>query len=213
MVEASSIPGAVGPARHAGAGRVLGTAFILALTAGAVLSIAKSLMVSTLDGAAWQRELFGEQAPPFALRLDSAVRLPSGDALLGLRREQGRGPVEVHFLEYRSRPAAAALFRSGPIEQDGGASARLKEWEKDPSFAWRTIVKRGELAWGAWSTKLVLERSFEKGGGWHEEARVDLSTEERGLVLFARWPAETPADEGELKELLAALVLSPKDAF
>ena len=206
---------APGVERKASAARVLGTFVTLLVFLGAVAWLAQSLMVTSVDGAERQRELFGETPPPFGLALVSAVRLPTGDTLVRFARPEGEGksPSEALFIEYRSRAAVEPLFRSGMEGMDGGpgggAGARLKEWEKEKAFDWHTTMKRGEIAWGDWSSKLLVERSFKKGGGWSEEARVDLSSSQRALVLFAHWPLETPYDEKALRELLLAVVLAP----
>jgi hypothetical protein len=205
--------------RKASAARVLGTFLTLALFLGALIWLGQGLLVRSVDGAAKQRELFGDAAPPFALALDSAARLPTGDTLVRFTRPEGAsaGPSEVLFLEYRSRAAVEPLFRPAAMEgmegrgmgPDGGIGARMKEWEKEKAFDWHCTIKRGEIAWGAWSSKLLIERSFKKGGGWSEEARVDLSSPQRALVLFAHWPPEKPVDEKALKELLLAVGLTP----
>src|SRR6185503_3539272 len=141
------------------------------------------------------------------------VRLPTGDALVRFARpEAAGGPHEVLFLEYQSHAAVEPLFRSGSgegMEGDGGIGARLKEWEQEKAFDWHATMKRDEIAWGTWSSRLLIERSFAKGGGWNEEARVDLSSPGRALVLFAHWPKETPVDEKVLREILQAVVLAP----
>lgn len=176
--------------------------------------LAKGLIASPVDGQAKQREYFGTNAPPLGLSLGSAVHLPTGDVLVRFTRpEDGEpGPVDVIFIEYRERAAVAPLFRStesgGPGMMDG-AGQRLKEWEKEKAFDWHTTMRRGEIAWAAWSTKLLVERSFRKGGGWVEEARVDLSSPERALVLFAHWPVEVAVDEKALRDFLRAIVLTP----
>jgi len=203
-----------GPPRSASTARVLGTFVTLILFLGALVWLGQGLLVSSVDGAAKQHEFFGDAPPPFGLTLDSAVRLPTGDILVRFTRpDGGAGPREVHFLEYQSRAAVEPLFRSAQLEGmgDGGPGARLKEWEKEKAFAWHTTMKRGQIAWGKWSSKLLVERSFQKGGGWSEEARVDLSSPQRALVLLAHWPLETPFDEKALRELLLAVVLAPPE--
>jgi len=204
--------------RRASTARVLGTFVTLSLFLGALLWLGQGLLVSSVDGAAKQHEFFGDAAPPFGLALDSAVRLPTGDTLVRFTRpeSEGAGPREVLFLEYKSHAAVEPLFRSSPSEgmgmgPDGGLGARLKEWEKEKAFAWHTTMRRDEIAWGEWSSKLQIERSFQKGGGWSEEARVNLSSPERALVLFAHWPTETPVDEKALHELLLAIQLAPPE--
>lgn len=187
--------------------RVLGTALALLAFAGALLWIGLGLVSAPLDGAAEQRALFGDRPPPFGLVLDSAVRLPTGDALVRFRRagEEPGLPQDVVFLEYRSPAAARAQLSGTGSMGPEGAEQRLKEWEAEKAFDWSVTLKKGELAFGDWSARYLIERSYAKGGGWHEEARVDLSTPARARVLFAHWPPERPADEKTLRELMLAL--------
>lgn len=198
-------------AKPASALRVVGTGATLFLMLGALVLIVSQLVSAPIDGEARQRELFGEAPPPLGLALESAVRLPTGDSLVRFTREarqdDASAPREVLFIRYRDRAAVAPLFR--PEQDLGGMGPRLAEWQKEKAFDWHTTMKGGEIAWGEWSTKLRIERSFRKGGGWSEEARVDLSSPERALVLFAHWPDEVPVDEAVLRTLLRALVLRP----
>lgn len=203
---------AAGEPSHAGPWRVLGTTLALLVLAGAVWWIGSGLFARPLDGAAEQRERFGEQAPPFGLALDSAVRLPTGDSLVRFARAgEGPGPLDAVFLAYRSRQAATAQLAGTVLEGMGGPEQRLKEWEKEKASDWHFTRKRGDISFGAWSAKYLIERSYRKGGGWSEEARVDLSTGARGQVLFAHWPFEVAVDEAELRTLLAALELPAAD--
>jgi hypothetical protein len=183
----------------------------LLLVLGAAAWILLRVFAAPVDGAAKQREYFGAGALPFGLELAGATRLATGDTLVRFRRAEGtRGPLEVVFVQYRSAAAVEGLFRptvvegGGPPGSPGGLGARLKEWEREHAFAWHATMKRAEIAWGSWSSKLLVERAFQQGGGWREEARVDLSRPERPLVLFAHWPDDEPVDEGLLQELLEA---------
>jgi len=196
------------PARPAG---LFGKLLVLVLFLGLAAMVVRGFLVTPVDGAAKQREYFGDGGAPPGLTLVSAVRLPTGDAVVRFERaEDGPGVArEVLFLEYASSAAAEAAMRSSAGDGPQNPAERLKEWEKDRAFDWVALMKRGEIEWGEWRAKLVIERSFEKGGGWSEEARVDLSTLERPLVLSVRWPPEVPADEGELRALLAAVRLEP----
>lgn len=205
--QATDLPASAGP------GRVLGTFLVLLLFLGGLFWIGKGLFVSAIDGAAKQREYFGEKAPPFGLELDSAVRLPGGDALVRFERAGGdSGPTDAIFLEFESRGAAEALLRSTLEDGPAGAAMRLKEWEQDKAFAWHMTRKRGDIQWGEWSSKLLIERSYAEGGGWKEEARVDLSSPKRVLVLLTHWPTGSPVDEQALRGLLTAVVLAPPGA-
>lgn len=202
--------------------RVLGTGVTLLAFLGALILVGLGLAARPMDGAQEQRELFGEAPPPFGLVLDSAMRLPSGDTLLHFAREEAAapGPSEVLFLTYRSPSAVDVLFLPAEVSPMDGSmddgpmggelspdpAKRLEEWEKDKAFDWHFTMKRGEIAWGEWRTKYLIERSFRKGDGWYEEARVDLRTPKRALVLFAHWPRETAVEERELRELLGAVL-------
>lgn len=195
------------PARPAG---LFGKLLVLVLFLALAAMVVKGFLVTPVDGAAKQREYFGDAGAPAGLALVSAVRLPTGDALVRFEHAgDGGGARELLFLEYASRAAAEAAMRASAGDEPQNPAERLKEWEKDKAFDWVALMKRGEIEWGEWRAKLVIERSFKKGGGWSEEARVDLSTLERPLVLSVRWPPEVPADEGELRALLAAVRLEP----
>jgi len=193
---------------RASALRVLGTSVGLLALLGLCFFLVQGLFARPIDGAAKVREYFGDAPPPFGLVLSEAVRLPTRDVLVRFAREAsgdapGTGPIEASFLEYRSRSGAEAAFRGGG--EEGPPGARLKEWERDKSFAWRATLKRDEIAWGEWRSKLWIERSFREGGGWQDAARVDLSRPDHPLVLYVLWPLETQADEKQLQELLLAV--------
>lgn len=196
--------------------RVLCTFLVLALLLGALAWVGRGLLRPAVDGAALQREYFGASPPPYGLALAAAARLPGGEALVRFERAAGgTGPEELVFLEYPDHGAVETLFR--PVEgedTEGEPGARLEEWEKDPSFAWHVTRKRDQIAWGAWSSKLWIERAFAQGGGWREEARVDLSAPGHARVLFAHWPSGVAIEERALRELLATLALGapPADA-
>jgi hypothetical protein len=196
---------------HAGPGRVLGTLVVLALFGACAAWLVQGLLVAQVDGAEKQREYFGADGPPLGLALESALRLPTGDAVVRFVNADAAGgaPAELLLVEYRSRAAVLPLFRAEPMGmgEGGPPGMRMKEWERDPSFEWKAVVKRGDVAFGDWTAKLVVERSFRKGGGWSEEARADLSSRERPLVAFVRFPDGVPYDEPALRALLAALVL------
>jgi hypothetical protein len=196
------------PARPAG---ILGKFVALALFLSLAASVVMGFLVTPVDGAAKQREYFGEGALPAGFMLDSAVRLPTGDGVVRFTRAEGAAgrASDLVFLEFKSAASAVVQMRSSHDDMGAMPAARLKEWELEKAFDWTALMKRGEIAWGDWRTKLVIERSFKKGGGWSEEARVDLSSPARPLVLCVRWPAEHAADEAELRTLLAAIRLAP----
>ena len=182
--------------------RVLGTAGVLLVLGAVGAFLAQGLRALEVDGAARAREYFGDSAPPFGLVLAEALGMPSGEKVVRFARpEPAAGPNAALFIEYPSRAPVEALL-SGSYSGDIGM--RVKEWERDPKESWNATIKRDELEWGTWHTKWIVERSFHAGGGWHEEARVDLGTKARQLVLFVHWPDQTPADEKQVLELLGA---------
>ena len=72
-----STAAAIGAEPSTGAARVIGTFVTLALFLGALVWLGQQLFVAPVDGAAKQREYFGENPPPFGLVLESALRLPT----------------------------------------------------------------------------------------------------------------------------------------
>jgi hypothetical protein len=216
MTTSETSAGAGAPAvRREHAAGVLGTTLALLVLALLLLPLALRFFRGSVDGAERVATLFGSEPPPFGLALADATRLPTGDVIVRLARPEGAtvvagAPDEVVFMEYASPGAVEALFRpeGGPPEE---VSRRLAEWEKKKDSAWRATLKQDEIAWGAWRSRLAVVRAFQEGGGWREEVRVDLSRKDRPLVLFAHWPAETPFDEGKLKELLGAIVIPEED--
>lgn len=190
---------------RAGTGRVLGTLALVLLTLALVAQLAGVFRAREVDGAARQVELFGAGPLPFGLVLAEAVKLPGGESVVRFAREgEGREPAAATFIEYPSRAAVEGLF-AGLDAPDVGR--RVQEWQADPKEAWNAVVRRGPLEWGEWSTKWLVERAFHAGGGWHEEARVDLGTSGRALVLYVHWPDEVPADEKHVLALAEALRL------
>ncbi len=201
--------------RREHAGGVLGVAFGLVLLLVCLGTLIARLFGGAVDGQARVAELFGAEPPPFGLVLADARRLSTGDLIVRLARPEDAGadasvPEEVIFIQYRSAAAVAPLFHPTP-ELEGSASGRKLEWEKKKDFAWHFTFKKDEIAWGPWRSTLLVERSFSKGGGWRDEARVDLSRKDRPLVLFAHWPVEKAADEVRLKELLGALAVAGEE--
>lgn len=193
--------------------RIQVTSGVLLLLLGLLATIGFGLCARPVDGAAAARECFGPDAPPFGLEFVEATRLPTQDVLVRFARPTGapgplREPIEATFLAYQSPAALAAALRIATDEM-GQPTNRLKEWERDPSFEWRSTRKKDELAWGAWRTTFLIERTFKQGGGWQDTARVDLSQSGKARGLFVRWAPEIPADEAQLKTLLAAVPLAP----
>ena len=210
-IQGASSSAAPGAERREHTGGVLGTALGLLVLAALLATLVTRFVGGSVDGAERLAALFGESTPPFGLELAEAARLPTGDVIVRLvppaEREAAdpMDPVEVLFMQYASRGAVAPLFPQGG--DAAGDSGRLATWEKKKDFAWNATIERDEIAWGKWRSAYAVVRSFKKGGGWQDEARVDLSQKDRPLVLFAHWPNETPVDKAKLKELLGALAL------
>jgi len=125
--------------------------------------------------------------------------------------EADRLPEIKHWtnaLEAEFAAAGSAVQR--PVNMDPGylenskvilASTKKAQAASEIAARYRAF-NRPDLA------RHVIERSYAQGGGWQEEARVDLSSAARPLVLLTHWPAETPVDEKALHELLLAVVLA-----
>jgi hypothetical protein len=115
-------------------------------------------------------------------------------------------PEEVLVFGYPRSSAAreiAELFKVGGGEPSSGGGPHGggpgRHAEGDGS------IERGELAWREFSVRYVREREREEDGEFRDTVRVDLASEGRPCVLFARWPAGVPGSVARTGELLAAL--------
>jgi hypothetical protein len=191
-------------------GGVLGVAVGLALLALLVLGLALA-RGGPIDGEALLAELFEASELPFGLEVDGAATLPLGDRAVLLRCASDWGlaepaPVALSVVVYRDPSDVAQRFAAGETAE-AGQPDRSREWQRDPSFAFQASVDRGELEWGAWRASFVRERAYEKGGGFADTVRVDLSQPGRPAVLFATWPAGVDGAPAALEALLARLRL------
>lgn len=169
---------------------------------------------------------------PFGLELVEAVRAPSGETIVRLARGadgggaagegaapevapdgsapgEPRPPVEVALVEYPSADRLRELF--APEVDVRELDEDRRRWEDDASRTFDAAVRRDRITWSRWSAELLVVRSFDEGGDWHESARVDLSQPGRGLALLARWPPGTVVSEEALRELLRAVRLRPPE--
>ena len=207
------------PVRERAAG-VLGVAFGLLLLAALGLAITL-LLANRYDGATELERILPAERLPFGLALVESAALPTGERMIRLAaaNEGAEGaepsedpeppPDEVILTLYRSPGAVTKLFATPDRGKEHETRQRMRAWQKDPSFAMHSEMQRGELRWSGWRAAFVRERSFQEGGSWRDSIRVNLSTEERLLVLFAQWPTDTEPSEKSLKELLKLVDLEP----
>jgi hypothetical protein len=160
-----------------------------------------------------QHGYFGADGCPAGLTFAEGLVLPSGDrvACFTCTPGEGRAASSVSFYEFTRLEGAEAHMRANGSLFGLEAAGKLAEWERAKDFEWTALRKRGECEWGDWRAKLVILRHFEQGGAWSDEARVDLSTRARPLVLSLRWPALVAADEAELRALLLSVPLTPDE--
>ncbi len=189
-------------------GIALGLVFFAAL-----LFLPFSLRGPQIDAEAHIAALFRDDRVPEPFALAETTRLPSGETLVHLEA-RGSAPDELFLIEYASREAAQRLFEveeepdeDGVVRADQEASLRLREWEKDPSFEWHTVLQRDEVQWGSWRAPFVHERAFTREGTWRDAIRVNLSQPGRNLVLFVLWPWKVAGQKQALEPLLETIEL------
>lgn len=214
-------PEDVEPPRRESFFGVLGTAAVLGVTLlalGAALLSTGATEGGQVDGAERVAELFRDGAVPFGLELAEAKQFPTRETILRFARPEGGEPSapetgdpdEIVLIEYPSAGAARRTFETGSAqptfgppegggERDTGreASARMVAWEKDPSFAWHTTLRRDQVAWGRWRADYRIERSFREGGTWRDSLRIDLCQPGRSLLLYAQFPVGVEATEDQ----------------
>lgn len=118
----------------------------------------------------------------------------------------GGAPIEVAFTGYAEKKTKAMLLRLFSqvrfrgVEEIGGAGGELP-------------VAIGRLDWHGYEASYVHARQFEKVAGdpaFHDTVRVNLTTGDRALVLFARWPRGAAGSPDWLEEFLADY--APRDS-
>ncbi|MCZ6599201.1 MAG: hypothetical protein O7B99_16295 [Planctomycetota bacterium] len=202
---------------------VLGVAFGLLLIA-ALGFLVTSFLANRFDGAAELERILPAERLPFGLALVESAALPTGERMIRLAADahDGKGgegaepgeepeppPDEVILTLYRSPGAVTKLFAAPDRSKEHETRQLIRAWQKDPSFAMHSEMQRGELRWSGWRAGFVRERSFQQGGSWRDSIRVNLSSENRLLVLFAQWPTDTEPSEKRLKDLLRLVDLEP----
>ncbi len=195
-------------------GCVFGIAIGLVFLA-ALLSLPLSFRRRQVDSEAHIAALFRDDRVPEPFALAEATRLPSGETLVHLVAH-GSAPDELFLIEYGSAEAAHRLFEATEEEGENGAarvdqeaSLRLREWEKNPTFEWRTVLQRDEVQWGSFRAPFIHERAFTEEGTWRDAIRVNLTQPGRNLVLFVMWPWQVAGKRDALEDLLERIEMRP----
>jgi len=166
-------PGAPGAERES-AGCALGVATGGLLVFGILVGLLAAAVLLPFAGGGDPDEmvatLFRAEGPPFGLVATESRGLTTGGRVVHLAREAGEGderPNELYLVRYGSLEALERVWNGGREPGRGPrndtaqeASARKREWEKDPSFEWHTTLASDEIAWRRWRATYRVERSF-----------------------------------------------------
>ena len=112
--------------------------------------------------------------------------------------EQGTPPIRAFLVWY---PLATA-------EQALDSQFRHVFWKDLRDFGadgGRLPLERGTVDWCGLDARYVHERELERGGTFRDWIRVNLTLENQGCVLIARWARGSPGSTERLEELLAHL--------
>ena len=83
------------------------------------------------------------------------------------------------------------------------------EWEEDPSKTFRTELSQRQVAFGVWESLVIRDRIYNDTGEWNDNMRVNLSTSELYVVLFADFAPGVVGTEEAFAELLEGMQLRP----
>jgi len=196
---------AADPAPRATLGGVVKVALALALLVLAVVALARPRSAPE-DPRELLASWFAVGELPFGLEPVEAYTLAGGEQVVALEAplasefEPEPPPDAVLVVAYPRSSAARAiaeLFRAPGGGPQGGGPQRPAGGDASS--------ERGELAWREFSVRYVRERKREDDGTFHDTVRVDLASDERPCVLFARWPEGASGSLAHTLELLAAL--------
>ena len=180
------------------------------------------------DGAKLFEAWFGPAAIPADFSVAEARRLMGGEEVLRLSRSNGaperekkvavakasgahadwanveRGaedqlPLSIIFVQYpksRANDELSRLFleklQPGRIDEIGTSGGRL-------------LLEIGTLPWGDRSAAFVVEREFEAGGTFSDNARINLSKPDDALIASAVWARSEPFSKNRMQALLSGL--------
>ncbi len=116
-------------------------------------------------------------------------------------RPAGDAPCEAMLVHYPAEGSPAQLDQLFVIKE-----------KRDPKTigpgGGRAVLDQGDLPWGTWSSRYVLEREFEAGGTFRDVIRVNLARPKDAKVLFVRFPRGSTGSTARVSELLG--VLTPR---
>jgi hypothetical protein len=138
----------------------------------------------------WYGDLFG-----------SGETKPSGPPIDWTKidaKPAGDPPLEAIVMRYPLEEAKTELRRW--FEVQGQANLKMM-----PPRGGRVVVDQGELPWGKWSARYVMERELEEGGTFRDVIRVNLTRGVDAKVMFVRFPRGSTGSTERVEDLLAAL--------
>jgi hypothetical protein len=119
----------------------------------------------------------------------------------------GTPPRQILLVGYPADRAKSLerLFRAEGSGEGLPPSSEALAGEPIKSTGGKRVLERGTLSWGEFAAPFVHEREYEAGGTFRDVVRVNLSRQERPLVLAASWTRGAPASKERLEGLLAIL--------
>jgi hypothetical protein len=162
-----------------------------------------------IDGEALLQERFEYETLPFGLEVLEAHELASGDRLVSIGRPEGTAtpegqPHTIVVMFHKKAFAAKLKFSEQPIK---ASPEKLGEWKGNPKKTFRTEISRGRVDFDEWEALYIRERLYRDTGEWVDSLRVNLSSSELFVVLFAEFMPEVDAQEAIFAELLDGMEL------
>jgi len=174
------------------------------------LSVYKAAGVP-VDGEVLLQQRFAYEELPYGLEVKEAHQVSGGDKLVRLGPPEGKAvpegmPVRVVVMYHRKALGPKLKFSSSP-HQPG--PEKLMEWEEDPSKTFRTELSQRQVAFDVWESLVIRDRIYNDTGEWNDNMRVNLSTSELYVVLFADFAPGVVGTEEAFAELLEGMQLRP----
>ena len=164
-----------------------------------------------IDGDEVLRERFGATTWPLDLVVENAHKMGQGDRMVRLRRSAdstlGDGVPDVVIVHvYDDTRGPKLMFPPEPRERSDKA---LESWREDAQQTFKEEITRGKVSFGPFESLYIRERLYRDTGRWVDSMRVNLSTPELPIVLYAEFPPEVDGSAEGLEALLEGLAPYP----